>query len=70
MTSGEVWSDGGTVRLKRGGEICEVMACQFESMDLMVVSLSTGRSATVERIAAHDTSESEESEDDAEDQVQ
>ena len=32
--------------------------------------LSTERSATVQRIEAHDTSESEESENDAEDQVQ
>ena len=69
VTSGEVWPEGGTARLRRGEDICDVIACQFESMDLMVMPLSTERSATVERIEAHDTSESEESENDAEDQV-
>ena len=70
VTSGEVWQEGGTARPRRGEDICDVIACQFESMDLMVMPLSTERSATVERIEAHDTSESEESKNDAEDQVQ
>ena len=70
VTSGEVWPEGGTARLRRGKDICNVIACQFESMDLMMMPLSTEKSATVERIEAHDTSESKESENDAEDQVQ
>ena len=48
-----------------------MVVCEFETVDLMVVSLSTERGATVERIAAHDSSEeSEEQEGEGEDHVQ
>ena len=70
VTSGGVWPEQWTARLRRGEDTCDVIACQFESMNLMVMPLSTERSATIVRIEAHDTSESEESENDAEDQVQ
>ena len=69
VTSGEAWPEEWTARLRRGEDTCDVIACQFESMDLMVMPLSTERSATIVRIEAHDTSESEESENDAEDQM-
>ena len=69
VTSGEAWPEEWTARLRRGEETCDVVACQFESLDLMATPLSTARSATIVRIETHDTSESEESEDDAEDQM-